>query len=149
MKESIIRKPLLTEIEAVIKIWLDGNIQTHPFIQPDYWLNHIEYMRQVLPMSEVYVCEVEGEIAGFIGLDGDYIAGLFVSKAYQSQGVGRRLVEFIKQLHPTLTLAVYKQNERAMQFYAKLNFVVVEERIDANTNEVELLMRWNSACPIL
>jgi hypothetical protein len=36
-----------------------------------------------------------------------------------------------------------------MQFYAKLNFVVVEERIDANTNEVELLMRLNSACPIL
>ena len=88
---------MLTEIEAVIKMWLDGNIQAHPFNQPDYWLNHIEYMRQVLPMSEVYVCEVEGEISGFIGLDGDYIAGLFVIKAYQSQGVGRRLVEFIKQ----------------------------------------------------
>lgn len=85
MRESIIRKPLPTEIEAIIKIWLDGNMQAHPFIQPDYWLNHTDYMRQVLPLSEVYVCEVKGEIAGFIGLDGDYIAGLFVSKQYQSQ----------------------------------------------------------------
>ena len=33
MKESIIRKPFPTEIEAIIKIWLDGNMQVHPFIQ--------------------------------------------------------------------------------------------------------------------
>ena len=149
MKESIIRKPLPTEIEAIIKIWLDGNMQAHPFIQPDYWLNHIGYMRQVLPQSEVYVCEVEGEIAGFIGLDGDYIAGLFVGKQYQTQGIGTSLIEFIKQQHFTLQLAVYKKNENAMRFYHKQNFVVMEERIDSNTNEAELLMSWNRACPIL
>ena len=100
-------------------------------------------------MSEVYVCEVKGEIAGFIGLDGDYIAGLFVSKQYQSLGVGTTLIEFIKQQHFTLTLAVYKKNEKVMQFYRKQNFVVIEERIDSNTNEAELLMSWNRACPIL
>ena len=149
MRESIIRKPLPTEIEAVIKIWLDGNMQAHSFIQSDYWLNHIGYMRQVLPLSEVYVCEMEGEIAGFIGLDGDYIAGLFVGKQYQSQGIGTSLIEFIKQQHFALTLAVYKKNEKAMRFYHKQNFVVMEERIDSNTNEAELLMSWNRACPIL
>lgn len=138
-----------TEIEAIIEIWLDGNMQAHPFIQPDYWLNHTDYMRQVLPLSEVYVCEVKGEIAGFIGLDGDYIAGLFVCKQYQSLGVGTTLIEFIKQQHFTLTLAVYKKNEKVMQFYRKQNFVVIEERIDSNTNEAELLMSWNRACPIL
>ena len=36
-----------------------------------------------------------------------------------------------------------------MQFYRKQNFVVIEERIDSNTNEAELLMSWNRACPIL
>lgn len=146
MKESIIRKSLPTEIEAIINIWLDGNMQAHPFIQPDYWLNHIGYMRQVLPLSEVYVCEVEGEIAGFVGLDRDYIAGLFVGKQHQSQGVGTRLVEFIKEKHFTLTLTVYKKNEKAIRFYCKQNFVEMEERIDVNTNEVELLMRWNRIC---
>ena len=92
---------------------------------------------------------MKGEIAGFIGLDGDYIAGLFVSKQYQSLGVGTTLIEFIKQQHFTLTLAVYKKNEKVMQFYRKQNFVVIEERIDSNTNEAELLMSWNRACPIL
>ena len=148
MRESIIRKPLPTEIEAIIKIWLDGNMQAHPFIQPDYWLNHTDYMRQVLPLSEVYVCEVKDEIAGFIGLDGNYIAGLFVGGSHQSQGIGTSLIEFIKQQHFTLTLAVYKKNEKALQFYRKHSFVVTGERIDTKTDETELLMRWNRACPI-
>ena len=77
------------------------------------------------------------------------LAGLFVSKQYQSLGVGTTLIEFIKQQHFTLTLAVYKKNEKVMQFYRKQNFVVIEERIDSNTNEAELLMSWNRACPIL
>lgn len=59
------------------------------------------------------------------------------------------IIEFIKQQHFTLTLAVYKKNEKVMQFYRKQNFVVIEERIDSNTNEAELLMSWNRACPIL
>ena len=59
------------------------------------------------------------------------------------------IIKFIKQQHFTLTLAVYKKNEKVMQFYRKQNFVVIEERIDSNTNEAELLMSWNRACPIL
>ena len=59
------------------------------------------------------------------------------------------IIKFIKQQHFTLTLAVYKKNEKVMQFYRKQNFVVIEERIDSNTNEAELMMSWNRACPIL
>lgn len=148
MKEHIIRTPRPAEIETLIRIWLEGNIRTHSFIGPEYWLSHIDYMRQALPHADVYVCEVNGEIAGFAGIDGNRIAGLFVDENYQSQGVGTSLIEFIKQHHFTLTLAVYKKNEKALQFYSKLGFAVTEERIDTRTGEKELLMRWNRACPI-
>ena len=148
MEEHIIRKSRATEIEVLIRIWLEGNIRTHSFIGPEYWLSHIDYMRQALPHSEVYVCEVNGEITGFAGIDGNHIAGLFVDKNYQSQGIGTSLIEFIKQHHFTLTLAVYKKNEKALQFYRKHGFVVTGERIDTKTDEAELLMRWNRACPI-
>lgn len=148
MDKPVIRTPRPTEIEALIKIWQDGNIRAHSFICPDYWLNNIGHMRLTLPQAEVYVCEVNGDIAGFVGLDGNYIAGLFVDSRYQSQGIGTSLIEFIKQRHFTLTLAVYKKNEKALQFYRKHGFVVTEERIDTKTNEAELLMRWNRACPI-
>ena len=148
MKEHIIRKSRATEIEVLIRIWLNGNTRAHSFIHPDYWLSHIDYMRQALPHAEVYVCEVNGEIAGFAGIDGNHIAGLFVDENYQSQSIGTSLIEFIKQHHFTLTLAVYKKNEKALQFYSKHGFAVTEERIDTRTGEKELLMRWNRACPI-
>ena len=148
MKEHIIRTPRPAEIETLIRIWLEGNTRAHSFIHPDYWLSHIDYMRHALQQADVYVCEVNGEIAGFAGIDGNYIAGLFVDENHQSQGIGTSLIEFIKQHHFTLTLAVYKKNEKAQQFYSKRGFAVTEERIDTRTGEKELLMRWNRACPI-
>lgn len=148
MKEHIIRTPRPAEIETLIRIWLNENTRVHSFIHPDYWLSHIDYMRQALPHAEVYVCEVNGEIAGFAGIDGNHIAGLFVDENYQSQGIGTSLIDFIKQHHFTTTLAVYKKNGKALQFYSKRGFAVTEERIDTRTGEKELLMRWNRACPI-
>ncbi|MBR2359095.1 MAG: GNAT family N-acetyltransferase [Bacteroidaceae bacterium] len=139
----LIRKPQLSEIESIIKIWLDGNMQAHSFIPSDYWLNHEGYMRGILPVSEVYIYESEKGIVGFVGLEGDYIAGLFVDKFHQSSGIGTKLIEFVKQSHSTLTLAVYEKNGKALQFYLRHHFIVSEERIDPNTNEKELLMKWD------
>lgn len=148
MIQSRIRSAIPNDTEAIIKIWFECNMQAHPFIQPDYWLSHVEYMRQALPQAQVYIWEINGEIVGFAGLDGNHIAGLFVNEQHQSQGIGTSLIDFIKQQHFTLTLTVYRKNEKALQFYRKHNFVVIEERIDTKTNEEELLMRWNRACPI-
>lgn len=46
------------------------------------------------------------------------------------------IIKFIKQQHFTLTFAVYKKNEKVMQFYRNQNFVVIEERIDSNTDAI-------------
>lgn len=148
MNRPTIRKPEPTETEAIIRIWLEGNTQAHPFIEPDYWASHIGYMREILPSADIYVYEQDGDILGFVGLNGYHIAGLFIDPRHQSQGIGTSLIEFIKQKYFTLTLAVYKKNEKARQFYRRHNFIVMEERTDVNTNEKEVLMRWNRACPI-
>lgn len=148
MNRVTIRKPGLAETEEIIRIWLDGNMQAHSFIQPGYWLEHIGYMRSALPRSEVYVCELDGNIVGFIGLEEHHIAGMFIDKRQRSKGIGTSLIGFIKEKHFTLSLTVYKKNGNAMQFYQRHGFAAVEERIDTSNNEVEVLMRWNRACPI-
>ena len=148
MNKGAIRPLQPTEIEEIIRIWLDCNMQAHTFIQPNYWLDHTGYMREALPQAEVYVYEQDGSILGFIGLQEHHIAGLFIDKCHQSKGIGTSLIEFIKQKHSTLTLTTYKKNVRALQFYQRHNFVIVEEQIDTNNNEAELLLRWNKACPI-
>ena len=65
-------------------------------------------------------------IIGFLGkLDG-YIAGLFVDMNYRKQGVGSRLINYLKQINDKLTLSVYVDNINAVNFYENKDFIVTE-----------------------
>ena len=51
----MIRKMELRDLNAVMKIWLDSNEQVHDFVPEEYWKNHFEEVRSILPEAEVYV----------------------------------------------------------------------------------------------
>ena len=82
------------DLEAVAAIWLDANREAHDFIPASYWLGHFEEVRTALAQAEVWVFEAEAraETSGFIGLQEDYIAGIFVRREARSGGVGRQLL---------------------------------------------------------
>ena len=92
----MIRNLQPSDLERVADIWLATNIETHTFIPTLYWQSHWEEVKRELGQAEVYVYEEEGIILGFIGLQGDYLAGIFVVSAAQSRGIGKRLLDFVK-----------------------------------------------------
>ena len=94
----MIRKFHEADLDAVMALWLDANLQAHPFVPGDYWRDHFEEVRQALPEAEVYVSEngETAEIEGFIGLSGSYIAGIFVRSQSRSQGIGKQLLDQAK-----------------------------------------------------
>ena len=63
-----------------------------------------------------------GEILGFLGLEGDYIAGIFVRHGAQSRGVGKKLLDRAKEGRGRLSLRVYEKNTRAAAFYRRGGF---------------------------
>lgn len=81
-------------------------------------------------------------LAGFIGLTGDYIAGIFVEAEEQSRGVGKQLLVRAKQDRKRLTLQAYEKNERAVHFYQREGFRVVYRDVDEGTGEAEYVMEW-------
>ncbi|MGM9612381.1 MAG: GNAT family N-acetyltransferase [Butyricicoccus sp.] len=125
-----------------MEIWLAANRQAHGFVRGQYWERNFEMVRQMLPQAEIYVALIEGEIQGFLGLEGDGIAGLFVRPGAQSRGLGRELLGYAKAAHGRLFLHVYRKNERAVRFYQREGFHTVAECMDENTGEPEYLMRW-------
>lgn len=125
-----------------MEIWLEGNLQAHAFIEENYWRQNFEAVKSVLPNAEVYVYEDSGEIRGFIGMDADYIAGLFVKKEYQGQGIGRRLIESVKR-KKRLSLHVYERNAGAVAFYRTEGFQVRECMTEKETGEKEYLMVYS------
>lgn len=138
----MIRKMKDNDISAILEIWLNENIRAHSFIDKSYWISNFEYVKNALPQTEVYVYERGGDIVGFIGLNGNYIEGIFVDRAFQSEGIGSALIEYAKAKHSVLTLNVYEKNKRALSFYIKQGFEITDKETDINTNETELKMTW-------
>ena len=140
----MIRKFESRDLDAVMQIWLHGNLDAHPFIPASFWTDHFEMVRDMLPQAELYVHENEAtrQIDGFSGLTENHIEGIFVAKAARSKGIGKALLKYAKSRKPRLTLGVYQKNERALAFYQREQFVVHSEGIDEDTNEAEIQMHW-------
>ena len=84
----MIRKYVDGDIDAIMQIWLNTNIQAHSFISQDYWKSNFDMVKEMMPLAEIYVHEVDNanQIDGFIGLNNDYIEGIFIKDVVQSKG---------------------------------------------------------------
>ena len=105
----MIRRLQKTDIDAVAQIWLTSNREAHDFVPAEYWESNFTPVKEMLLQAEVYVCEDEesNEIRGFIGLEDEYIAGVFVRKEARSKGTGKALLDYVKEIKKKLTLHVY------------------------------------------
>lgn len=140
----MIRRMREEDLDRVAGLWLDTNLKAHDFIPAQYWRGNFDAVRGMLLQAEVYVWEKDGAIQGFAGLDGSYIAGLFVADGAQSGGIGKRLIEFLKAEKPKLTLNVYRRNTRAVRFYQREGFQIAGEGTDEATGEAEYRMAWET-----
>jgi len=127
------------DLDRIMEIWLEGNLEAHAFIGEAHWRRNYQAVKAILPEAEVYVYESGNEIQGFIGMDAEYIAGLFVANGHQSKGIGHLLIETVKK-KKRLSLHVYAQNERAVSFYQKEGFLIKSQMTEQETGEKEYLM---------
>lgn len=99
----MIRALQKADIERVVDIWLDTNLKAHNFIPGQYWKDNINLVKEMLPQAEVYVYENDCQIEGFIGLNDEYMEGIFVRDEMQSQGIGKLLLNFVKEKRQNYT----------------------------------------------
>ena len=138
----MIRELRKVNINKVAEIWLDTNIKTHYFISAQYWKSNFELVKELLLQATVYVYEDKQEIQGFIGLSNEYIEGIFVSAEMQSQGIGKILLNYVKEKRNTLLLNVYQKNTRAISFYQREGFEIQYSGLDEATGEKDYVMAW-------
>ena len=138
----MIRKLLNGDIDRVADIWLKTNLKAHYFISNQYWKSNYELVKEMMSQSEVYVYEDDKIIQGFVGLNAEYIEGIFVSDEMQSCGIGKLLLDYIKDKKVSLRLNVYQKNARAISFYQREGFIIQCEGWNASTDENEYTMSW-------
>ena len=138
----MIRELRKADINSVAEIWLDTNRKAHAFIPASYWESNFALVKEMLPLAEVYVYENDKGIQGFLGLNGEYIEGIFVSEGAQSRGIGKCLLDCAKDRTPALRLNVYQKNVRAIHFYRREGFQIRRSGLDAATGEPDYEMLW-------
>lgn len=138
----MIRELRKADVNRVAKIWLDTNITAHYFISVQYWKSNFELVKELLLQTTVYVYEDNQGIRGFIGLNNEYVEGVFVSEGMQSHGIGKALLNYAKDKRSKLLLNVYQKNTRAISFYQREGFDVQNSGLDEATGEKEYVMAW-------
>ncbi|WP_338166733.1 GNAT family N-acetyltransferase [Vibrio sp. 10N] len=137
----MIREYTPQDTDSVLKIWLAASVESHDFLEPRFWYDKLDDMRNVyLPNAEVYVYELAGRVVGFYALVDNELAALFVEPQAQGSGIGMRLLMDARKKRDTLSFSVYKHNCRAIGFYHRCGFCIVDESTDPHTGHLQLTM---------
>ncbi|WP_051280774.1 N-acetyltransferase [Anaerovorax odorimutans] len=150
---------LKEQTDTIMDIWLTSTIKAHYFIPEKYWKSNYETVKnEYIPNSKTYVFEdADGIIKGFISIipnsisnepndsscKSGMIGALFVSPEYQGNGVGGELLNFCKKNYDYLSLKVYSENKRAVDFYENYGFIIKSEQTDEETEQQEYIMNWS------
>ena len=138
----MIRKHQETDLEPILDVWHQASTLAHPFLDEAFVEKATKAMREMyLPNSETWVYEEDGIIIGFIGMMGNEIGGLFVLPNHHSKGVGKQLVDFIREFHDELEVEVFKKNEIGRAFYDKYGFKVIKEDLHEGSGQEILRMK--------
>ncbi|PAU78860.1 N-acetyltransferase [Halomonas salipaludis] len=141
----MIRDFIASDMDSVLSIWLESSAKAHDFVDRAFWESKLDDMRNIyIPASETYVYESGSEVKGFFSLYEDTLAAIFVAPDCQGQGIGQILMAKAKSLRERITLDVYKENQKTVDFYERCGFRVVSEKKDPHTGHAELVMEFHS-----
>lgn len=101
-----------------------------------------ELRQHVTAGWSLYVAVADGRVVGYLAICGDILERLFVSPAMQSQGIGKRLLDFVKAQLPRgfwLTTAV---ESRAPKFYEREGLVRGATAPDIRWGHLQVRYDW-------
>ena len=67
----------------------------------------------------------------------------FCAEGGAVRGIGKALLDIVKEKKAELALHAYQKNEKAVRFYLREGFRIRREMIDEDTREEEYLMEWS------
>lgn len=141
----MIREFVASDMDSVLSVWLESSAKAHDFVDRQFWESRLHDMREIyIPASETYVYVAGNEVKGFFSLHEDTLAAIFVSPGCQGEGIGQKLMAKVKALRKRITLNVYKENTKTVEFYKRCGFHEVSENEDPHTGHIEVVMEYHS-----
>ena len=143
-----IREYRLDDFDAVTHLWRVAREQAFPEFQREKGHTFEEdcaYFRDViLHNNDVWIAEIDGRVAGFMAIAGDFVDQLYIHPDFQRRGLGKMLLDYAKQLSPEhVWLFTLQINTNGRAFYEKNGFVAVRFGVSpAPESEPDVEYHW-------
>ena len=128
--DRVIRQFQDEDESAVIAVWHSAGQASYTYIPT--WqaltLAHATRVFQevICPNNQLWVGTLDGEVVGYLAVNGSYIDRLYIHPHEWRQGWGTRFINLAKQLSPNgLKLQTHQQNRAARALYEKHGFRAV------------------------
>ena len=137
------------DFDGVNDLWRRSRLRAFPDLQAR--TGHTaeedrEYFRDVvLVRHDVWVAELDGRVAGFLAIAGDFIDQLYVDPDHQRKGLGRALIAHARELSPSgLRLFTFQINHDGRAFYESQGFLVARLGVSPPPeSEPDVEYRWH------
>ena len=137
------------DIPRVVAVWEASVRATHHFLT-EADIQHLkplvgDELSQLATL--IGVRDDEGQVIGFIGVEGVEVAALFIHPAWRGRGIGRQLLTYAIETLGASQLDVNEQNDQAVGFYRRMGFEVAgRSEVDGMGLPFPLLhMRYEAA----
>ena len=135
-----IREGHLSDLPAIMALWLESNISNHPFIKGIYWHEIYDQVKtKIQDRADVFVYESDGEITGFIALvdDCDVVALSGASEAEE------KLLVHCQDIYPCLKITIFSGNEKMLEKLVNMNFFIEKEGFNSKASADEISLSWS------
>lgn len=108
----------------------------------------IQFHTREFVVEDIEIILHKNQVAGMLDTDNQedrlFLRGFYLTKKYQSKGIGRYVLEALKERaekeRKFVELEVFKKNPRAFRFYKRLGFnVIAESESHFRLNSVPIL----------
>jgi putative acetyltransferase len=124
----MIRKYEDKDLAGLLDVWYEASLVATPFLDEAFLAQERENIEQLyIPRTQPWVYEAAGQVVGFISVFDDEVGGLFVYPDWQRKGIGKALMDKVRESHETLELEVFADNGNARGFYEHYGFVAFKE----------------------
>lgn len=113
--------------QQVLTIWKKSVLATHDFLTSSDFEEIKELVNNInFNDFQVFCLTKKNLVLGFIGVADKKVEMLFIDPKYFGQGLGQKLLSFAVTELNADKLDVNEQNERALKFYRKFGFKIIE-----------------------
>ncbi|MFZ7343479.1 GNAT family N-acetyltransferase [Avibacterium volantium] len=129
-------------LEYLLNLWQSSVEATHHFLSKEEIAAILPYVPEAFKgVEHLLLAEKDGEIVGFMGINGTKLEMLFIAPEQRGKCIGKALLQHgITELGVN-SLTVNEQNPQAVGFYQHMGFQTVERHeLDEQGNPYPILI---------